>query len=167
MTKLFYALIVLFGLIGCNNASTYTEGKQAYDSGNMDEASSIYAKACKYADFQACFALGGMYHHNEISGGWRKAIDFFQQSCDGSIGEGCYEVAKLYSIKDEKKGLSVFAEGCEMDHAESCYEVAKKNWKGLGTEHDGYIAKDFLKKACDLGHNTACNKLNQLESAGF
>ena len=120
---------------------------------------------------------------------YKKALDIAERECESGEGAGCMTLAYMltYGVgtsKNVRKGVQFYRRGCELKHGPSCYALAyfykdgkfaeksEEKWRELmekaceyGTPNACYSLwketedEKFLKKACYLGHKTACEKL--------
>ncbi|MGX3011422.1 tetratricopeptide repeat protein [Helicobacter sp. 23-1044] len=112
-----------------------------YYDGNSDFAP-IMEKDCntpnsKNMQKTACFVLGKAYLK----------------------GRGVFGAGKGV-VQNYQKALSAFERSCAVDFADSCVLAGYLYFRGKGTRQSTVKAKELYGKACDLGHQGACNLYN-------
>ncbi|WP_345991856.1 tetratricopeptide repeat protein [Sulfurimonas sp. HSL-1716] len=118
-------------------ADMMKDGSSAYEKGNLDDAISIWSKACSDGFMEACDKLGSMYY----------------------FGYG--------TQKDRLKAKELFLKVCISGNGEDCAKVARMYDYGYGIKQDRKKAAELYKKACDAGFKKSCRKYKELKRKGY
>ena len=148
---------------GCNNLAYMLNEGKGIEKNNWN-AIRLYKKACKYNEIEACYNVGSMYYNGE---GTRKnypnAAYYFKKSCDNGLGAGCNNLGYMYEHgqylrASVNEAMSKYLDACDMGTSAGCNNLAElKEKKG-----NLISAKQFYRKACLLGDNYSCNKLENV-----
>lgn len=148
---------------GCNNlAYMYDEGigiaRQNWT------ALKLYRKACKYNEMEACYNVGSMYYLGEGSKkNYANAVHYFKKSCNNGIGAGCNNLGYMYEhgkyfASNLNEAISHYGNACDMGESSGC-----KNLAHLKEKRGNLVsAKQLYKKACILGDDHSCNRLESV-----
>jgi TPR repeat protein len=145
---------------GCNNLA-YMLNKGRGIKKNNWTAIRLYKKACKYEEMEACYNVGSMYYHGEgTKRNYANAAYYFEEACTNGIGAGCNDLGYMhehgkYVRASTHKAISYYSSACDMGEASGCKNLAYLR------EQKGHLkpAKQFYIKACTLGDNYSCNRL--------
>jgi TPR repeat protein len=145
---------------GCNNLA-YMLNKGKGIKHNNWTAIRFYKKACKLKEMEACYNVGSMYYHGEgTKRNYHSAAYYFQESCSNGIGAGCNDLGFMYEHGKYVKAsiheaITNYSSACDMGEASGCKNLAYLR------EQKGHLkpAKQFYIKACNLGDNYSCNRL--------
>ncbi|WP_345979060.1 tetratricopeptide repeat protein [Sulfurimonas sp. HSL3-2] len=131
-------VLSLFLLIGISaNADLFKDGSSAYEKGNLDDAISIWSKACSDGFMEACDKLGSMYYFGYgTEKDQLRAKELFLKVCISGNGEDCAKVAKMYNYgytvkQDKKKATELYKKACDAGFEEGCknyYELKRKGY---------------------------------------
>lgn len=131
---------------------------------------------CNARDKVACREVSRFYgksasrHNEEATKLW---IDYALKGCELRDGESCYTIAYQYDDgggfprlfkPDEAKKIEYLTKGCDYKDKTSCRILGiiytGKTYDAKGTEKKVATirARQFYKKACDLGDEFACKK---------
>ena len=145
---------------GCNNLAYMLNQGKGIKPNNWT-AIRLYKKACKLGEMEACYNVGSMYYHGEGTKRiYANAVYYFKKSCNNGIGAGCNDLGFMhehgkYLSASIHKAISYYSDACEMGEASGCKNLAYLR------EQKGHLkpAKQFYIKACTLGDNYSCNRL--------
>lgn len=145
---------------GCNNLAYMLNTGKGRKMNNWT-AIRLYKKACKLGEMEACYNVGSMYFNGEgTRRNYANAVYFFEKSCNNGIAAGCNNLGYMheqgkYLSASITKALSYYANACDMGSAAGCKNLAYLR------EQKGHLkpAKQFYIKACTLGDNYSCNRL--------
>lgn len=124
--------------------------------------------ACNAGHARAC-ALRGYYYSRNVfnSGDQRKAVIYYQRSCDLGAAQGCYYVGRNYqdgfdsSGKNFQKAAQAFDKSCEGGHADSCRDLARLQLVGAGVPEDINAASTSFQNCAALGGDY-CDDQNRM-----
>ena len=103
-------------------------GVKYEDSQNISKANELYERACDLGDAEGCIKIADLYYNGiEISQNRPKAYTFYEKACDLNHGWGCFKLG--------------------MGHAGGGDDIRLDRSK----------ADFYLKRACDLGKEDACD----------
>jgi len=148
---------------GCNNLAYMLNRGEGIKQNNWT-AIRLYKKACKLKEMEACYNVGSMYYHGEgTKKNYYNAVYYFQKSCDNGIGAGCNDLGYMYEHgkyvrANIQEAMSQYFDACDMGEASGCNNLGHLKEKKGNT----VSAKQFYKKACMLGDNQSCNKLEDV-----
>jgi len=145
---------------GCNNLAYMLNRGEGITQNNWT-AIRLYKKACKLKEMEACYNVGSMYYHGEgTKRNYANAVYFFEKACNNGIGAGCNDLGFMhehgkYLSASINKAISYYSSACDMGEASGCKNLAYLR------EQKGHLkpAKQFYIKACTLGDNYSCNRL--------
>ncbi len=83
-----------------------------------------------------------------------------QQACDQNNVEACWKLAEATQVNDKLVAYKAYGKACELQNAEACYRAAfVLNWN-FGENHiSPTTARKFLRQACKLKYQPACQQL--------
>ena len=99
-----------------------------------------------------------------------RGVEYLKMECDENIAESCSDLSTIYSAEmygtnDTKKGLELrkkafelYEEMCDQKDDEGCYQVASSYYIGRSVKVDWIKAKEYYKKSCEYGQESACWK---------
>ncbi len=145
---------------GCNNLAYMLNTGKGITHNNWT-AIRMYKKACKLKEMEACYNVGSMYYHGEgTKRNYYHAVSFFNKSCENGIPAGCNNLGYMYEHgkhvgRNIHTAMSHYADACEMGEPSGCKNL------GYLKEKRGQLkpAKQLYIKACTLGDNYSCNRL--------
>lgn len=79
-----------------------------------------------------------------------------------SKGRGVFGAGKGVG-QNYQKALKAFERSCAVDFADSCALAGYLYLRGKGTRQSTAKARELYGKACDLGHQGACNLYNGMQ----
>lgn len=118
-----------------------------------DKAFNYFKKGCDGDDKEACSYLGQMYLEGKgTKQDAQKAVEAFDKSCRNGDSLACTNLGIFYLggigvKKDVIKGAAYLRKACGKDDWHGCAKFAMY----LDIAKDTERAKEFYKKACDLG----------------
>ena len=94
-------------------------------------------------------------------------INALQKECDGKNGTSCYELGVLYdnaregAAQDYAKASEFYAKACDMGNGGGCYNLGNLYAQGRGVKEDANAAEKYLKKACEMEPELACDRYKE------
>lgn len=94
-------------------------------------------------------------------------LDALQKECDGGNGAGCYKMGVLYdnardrAAQDGKKAAELYAKACDIGSGGGCYNLGNLYAQGRGVKEDANAAEKYLKKACKMEPELACDRYKE------
>lgn len=153
----------------------------AYEQGqgvaqDPQRAASLYASVCEQKESRGCTALALLkWNQAESEEDRASAAERFVQACRLGSGDACvwipkaYAEANLRSDEDNELARDLLVFGCSTDHAGSCLMAARKiladasrseaEAEVASFDDSTAVARELLRKACDLGSPDACYEL--------
>ena len=63
--------------------------------------------------------------------------------------------------QDSKKAAQLYAKACDMGNGGGCYKLGNLYAQGRGVKEDKNAAEKYLKKACDMEPELACERYKE------
>ena len=129
---------------------------------DYEKAAKFFAKACDGNNYKTCSNLGFMYSTGQgVVIDPDKAAELYVKACEGGDVFGCQNVGAMYlkgqGVKaDAIKGLGYIKIACDKGLWGACLNFALANeliGQKTKSEASFKAAKEYFKKACDLGKN--------------
>lgn len=148
----------------CNSlANIYNNGEIIKKS--YKKAFGLYKKACTLKNALGCFNTAYAYDKGEgIKKNKSKAATFYTKSCKLNNAGACNNLGYMFYsgkgnlAKNKIQAVTFFTKSCKLDNALGCNNLGIMYKTGQGTPKDLLKAKEFFKKACDLGSQKACRE---------
>ena len=134
---------------------------------------------CKRAEMPAvCHTIGVAFEKNARGGQDRKeAFNYFEQSCEGEYGPGCWKLGKMYEkgfgvSQSQTRAKRRYERACELNHEKACESIGgepAKSDEELLVERVQLTKKTFVEigeKACNEGFRHACTFIGRLIDRG-
>ncbi|MGG7091191.1 tetratricopeptide repeat protein [Campylobacter sp. 1BO] len=130
------------------------------------KAVKFYEMACDGGYFSSCTNLGFMYYEAQgVKADYKRAKELFSKACDNANALGCVNLGAMYEHgrgvpQDMAKAAAYYRLTCEAGVRLGCHNFAIYSFN----QNDKQSAKEYFKKACDLGkddpatQNTPDNK---------
>jgi len=117
MKKLILLVIFIFA-----NAGDFEKGLEYYQKLNYTKAQQFFIKGCQ-TDKKSCNYLGVLYENGlSVKKDIKKALRYYQISCDANIAEACINLGSLYSQLNQKdKAKNSFKKACNLGYKPACY----------------------------------------------
>ena len=158
--------------LGCNNlalAYMHLEGKNVQQ--NYYNAYRYFEKACTQNISTSCGALGILFLEGKgVNKSESAAIAYFNKACNLGDKEACQfrdtNSSKVSYRNEEPKieyyvnsdSMSSIEYSCSLGNEINCYNIGLCYLYGKnGCVQSNTKAKNYLNKACSLGHKEACN----------
>jgi TPR repeat protein len=144
-------------------------------------AKQYYKRACNLGHKDACNNLKDKFPRYNDHNNYRKKkeeCNEYNQTYKGCKKEceyennakSCFILANLYSVGQKGARKSYYEmflaleKACRLNHAKSCFYLGAINEKGKENivSKNRREARKNYKKACNLGYNQACKKLDEL-----
>ena len=112
---------------------------------------------CKSGNYKSCYLVGKAYFEGKIiKKDLKKAIRYFEKSCNGNYDISCNVLGYLYADgvgvkKDYGKVAKFFMKSCDLGNIEACYNLGYLYAKGMGVEKNVTKAINFYKWICQKG----------------
>ncbi len=91
------------------------------------------------------------------------AKKYFQMSCDLGGAGGCRALALKMEVTDPAR-IGLLDKACQKDDKLGCMGLGAAYLHGnQGAPKDAAKAKQFLEKSCDLGAQSACDKVKEIQ----
>ncbi|MGM0557489.1 MAG: tetratricopeptide repeat protein, partial [Myxococcota bacterium] len=133
-------------------------------------AEKYYDRACDLNHAEACSQVGRDLpeDHQEMLNEFARVskksfIEMMRTGCENGFRHGCTFAGRLVDRGEirtryigHEAAVELFEIGCERGAAASCYYLAYKTKNGQGTEANTATAASLAEKACDSGHEDAC-----------
>lgn len=155
MKKLIAAWVISISLAALAGGTAWAE---------EDEEMKSLKKLCEEKNDSACFRIGEKFRILERDN--KTALEYYLKACDTGHLDGCTyagiltaALGKQYS-PEWKKAAELFQMTCDKDQDMGCFNLGALKYK----EGRQKAAIKYFKKACDLGHPTACHNLKKLEN---
>ena len=137
--------------------------------GASEQAAAAYKVDCAKGNMKACYYTGIDY---EVKGDVLNAKEYYEKSCKGGEGYGCYFLGSLYTRgagapQDIRKGANFYKQACDMGNASGCVVYG-----GLHANPNSKInqnlttAKTYYEKACSL-EPYKCDRLGAMYAKGL
>lgn len=94
-------------------------------------------------------------------------INALQKECDDGNGASCYELGVLYdnaregAAQDYQKAAELYSKACELGSGGGCYNLGNLYAQGRGVKEDANAAEKYLKKACEMEPELACDRYKE------
>jgi TPR repeat protein len=154
MKKLLFSILLIF--LSTVNAQTAAE----------------LERECNSKKLLSCISLGDKYFFaHEVDKDYFRAVELYQQGCDGGSAAGCSSLAVMYSggwgVKQDKfRAVKLFKKGCDGGYADACVGLGGMYANGEGVRQDKSSALDLFGKACDLKSQLGCEYYARLNTSG-
>lgn len=129
-----------------------------------DEEMTGLKKLCAEKNDSACFRIGEKYRILERDN--KTALEYYLKACDTGHLDACTYAGILTAGKGRqyspewKKAAELFKLTCDQNQEMGCFNLGALKYK----EGRQKAAIKYFKKACELGHQTACSNLHNLEN---
>lgn len=156
--------------VGCYNLSLSFE--HGLGTKKDTEAANIYAdKVCELNNPDLCYQVGFKYLEKKH---YKKAIKFITKSCDLRHNHACFVMGDFYrqgAFVEQNYAMArrFYEISCAANHDKSCFYLAELYANGNGVKGSIFSVERYEKsklyydKACELGHQNACDALQQFE----
>jgi TPR repeat protein len=123
----------------------------------------LLQKSCDGNSAFGCEILGRAWDQGKGVGPDKdKAVELWTKACDGGSGGACRSLALKKDTSDPAR-IPLLEKACDKDDNLGCMGLGAAYMHGnQGAPKDMDKAKQFMKKACDLGAKSACDKLAEL-----
>lgn len=150
---------------GCMNFSMKRSLGHIYPPSGEDPDKLTLSK-CEKGNPDSCYEVAAAYLGREpLHEFAAKAAPYLEQSCRGGHGQACVELAYLH-----KEGLGVAYDldlvqlyrekSCAAGNVAGCNCLGWDHRKGKeGAPKDEHQSQMYFKKACDLGWDSACDRV--------
>lgn len=141
---------------------------------DLEEAFRWLKKASESGDAQAQYYLAGMYDRGDgVDEDLNKALEWYLMSANQGYADAQFSLAKDYLIgwsaapEDAIKSFEWATRAALQDH------IMAQNWlgmlydKGLGTQKNKTMAKEWYGRACSNDIKNYCRDYERLESEGY
>ena len=94
-------------------------------------------------------------------------LDALPKGCDDGNRASCYELGVLYdnaregAAQDYQKAAELYSKACELGNGGGCYNLGNLYAQGRGVKEDTNAAEKYLKKACEMEPELACNRYKE------
>jgi hypothetical protein len=107
------------------------------------------------------FETGGVDPSNN-----RKVAATLSFACNGGDGHACFGSGKAY-LADARLAFAArdFGKGCNFNDRDSCFNYAVMWEAGQGLNKSVPYARNYYKKACDLGDAEGCKRSKAIDDA--
>lgn len=139
---------------------------------NYARALEVCKKACNENLSSTCWTTGNIYQYGlGISQNYLLARQYYEKSCLLGNHNGCLALAYIYikgdGIQSDDHLAAIFGEhSCKLGNGEGCYFTAlvyatKKHLTNNDPKLLDSMRSKYLKEACDLQYEDACEMLKQ------
>lgn len=151
-------------------ASTFFEAKEFYDLEEDAKAEPLFLQAAAQGVSAAMLYLGVMY--SDSSGALRddkKAAEWLLKSAEDGNAQAMTLLGTMYFYgqgvaRDLQQSLNWFTKAAETGDVEAMYHLGGIYDYGRGVDHeDDAKAAEWYRKAADLGHEAARQRLQELK----
>lgn len=124
----------------------------------------LLKKACDGGSAFGCEIYGRALEQGRgVTADPAAAITYWQKACDGGAGGGCRSLALKKETSDPAR-IPLLEKACEKDDNLGCMGLGAAYLHGnQGAPKDLEKAKQYMKKACDLGAKSACDKAAEIQ----
>jgi len=151
-----------------NISQCVEEGSKAFKKGDFQKTVSLMELPCQVTKGPSCGLIGAIFRDGGggVKRDTQKALAYMKQACEGSYSKSCMDMGILYqSHKKIDKAVESYEAGCTKNNVGSCYNLATMYYRGDGIPKSLEKAKEFYKKACDLGdRENGCKRYEMLSS---
>ncbi len=165
--------VFLFVLIGCTNpvdtessllekSKIYNQkGLHARQSGEMNEAVTLFQKAAEIENPNAQYNLGTMYQFGHgVPQNYGEAAKWFKKAAANGLPGAQYSLGYLYYygkgvFRENIKAIEWFRKAADQNNADAQFKLAQMLQYDIGVHKDLVQAKKWYKRAADLGHEEA------------
>ncbi len=152
---------------GGNNNYRYTvsDDFSSFTYEDQNKAKS-YKASCDNGNMVDCHNMALLYKKNGSQHAL-KVVDYYTKACQNSYGASCYQMGSLYEVgtlvtASKDSAIYRYKRGCDSaKDRSSCNATGRLN-KSLGNTVDARI---YYQKGCDLGFQTSCTALNNLDKS--
>ena len=94
-------------------------------------------------------------------------LDALKKECDGGNGASYYELGVLYdnalngAAQDYQKATKLYSKACKLGNSAGCSNLGFAYANGRGVKEDANAAEKYLKKACDMEPELACDRYKE------
>lgn len=127
-----------------------------------DEVLESLKQRCRLGNAESCSIAGFIYEDDK---NYLKAKEYYEKACDMDYADGCLNLGMMYAngvgiIHIIRKFFAI--KDCDADNNKDCVLYDENS-----IEQDDKKAKEYLKKACDLGNKNGCNEYKKLVENGL
>ena len=143
------------------NAQRYNDGVTAYNSGNYEEAISIWRNLADGGYHNAQYSLGVAYFNGEgVIPDLNEAIEWFQLAANGGHVQAMFNMGSAYyqgngTAQNYEKAIEWWTKAAALEQPSAQYNLGLAYYFGKGVEQDLSRASDWLRQATDNGHSGA------------
>ena len=122
---------------------------------------------CDKEDFLACQVLGDFYIYGEAEPDMAEVQALYERACEGELADSCMAAGFIHAgAEDYGQANPRFQQGCDMGAGAGCYLAGLFVLQG---EVQGDLADGvkLVERGCDLGHQEACDFLQQQGTASM
>jgi TPR repeat protein len=147
-----------------------SDGLQA----SSERAADLYQRACDLGDVRGCNNLAVMFEKGDgRPQDVRRALEMYERSCNLNHALACRNVGRAYrdglgADRDPARSAAAYSKAFELSTkmcagnvAEGCSNLGFMYRSGNeGVTADDAKAREFLKRACDLGYRAICSRID-------
>ena len=124
------------------SADSFDDGLNAYNKGDIVQASKLYDKACRNEKMKGCINLGILYFTGKgVEKDHKKAKKLFATACKRKFSKGCYYLGTMYKrgadgvVKNTRRARMFYAYACKLGDMQSCeqYELIRGKAEVIGS----------------------------------
>ncbi len=153
-------------------SSNYFEAKRLYDETKDAEAEPLFKEVAEAGVSEAMLYLGKMYSDSlGVLKDYKKAIEWLNKGSQAGNAETSTLLGVMYLngqgvSPDPEKSISLFEKAAKAGDAEAMYNLGLMHDYGRGVDNeDDVTAQDWYKKAANLGHEQAQERLKEISQA--
>ncbi len=153
-------------------SSNYFKAKRLYDETKDAEAEPLFKEVAEAGVSEAMLYLGKMYSDSlGVLKDYKKAIDWLNKGSEAGNAEASTLLGVMYAngqgvTRDPKKSILLFEKAAKAGDAEAMYNLGLMHDYGRGVDNeDDVTAQDWYKKAANLGHEQAQERLKEISQA--
>ncbi len=149
-----------------NLSGCVADAKKAYNQGKYKKAIDFLALPCQLKKGAPCGLIGAIYRDGigDVPKDKAKALSYITMACEGGYPKSCMDLGIFYQAEGKvDSAIKSYTKGCQKNDVGSCYNLASMYYFGAGIPKSPEKAKNFYKKACELGDkNQACERYERL-----
>lgn len=122
-------------------------------------------KSCESDVAPACFNLALLYERGDtVAQSDQHALQRYQQACALNHALSCNNAGYMHqagrgtpaNAANASKAFSYYQKSCELNEGIGCYNVGLQYYNGTGAPQNTNLAKQYLRKSCDLAYEDGC-----------
>ena len=124
---------------------------------NPARGAQVLESACDRGEQSACAILGFLLHSGTgVPRDEARGIQLSEAACTARVALACANLGSFVSRTNPSRALTLYRQACDAGDGLGCRNLAVSHRDGMATPVDHAEADRFMRRACELGDEPAC-----------